>query len=436
MPDRVTNTMQYINPTTKKQEVLMRPTVINCYNGKDLNSMTGWWDHWKEFMFHTSLPSKDTVSNEKTFIYQMIPMIDRNKYPALTEEEESISKTLAIFHLALFDSILVHMMNTIDKSAWQDIRSTLCNNLNLHKNDRTIEILESSYSDMQLIFLQETSNNFYHSLTENPNKLNQQYDIYRTEKAENFHRDQNSIILLKKQLFINVQEVSAEVIKILSEQLTTTSVAVAGNESSTKKKKKLPIDDGDFFAIKATNVQDHGCYLFASFHGDTNGLATIPMVKAMHSYATNMQPQCKLLFGLDANSHAHPEKDQLGVLDFAEFFSLKKLNSCYGSTPNPLNFTTFHARTHLQPQLNKAVTLEEKDTKGDKNPKDFILFFDADFEVITTMKDNTGDKKYVENMVFPTLKFPSDHGITSTLLRIKPSFDGSSKPKSLRNLSN
>lgn len=43
-------------------------------------------------------------------------------------------------------------------------------------------------------------------------------------------------------------------------------------------------------------------------------------------------------------------------------------------------------------------------------------FFDADFKVQSTNKDNTGRKVYVENMVFPTLSFPSDHGITSTVL--------------------
>jgi hypothetical protein len=70
----------------------------------------------------------------------------------------------------------------------------------------------------------------------------------------------------------------------------------------------------------------------------------------------------------------------------------------------------------LQPQLNKAVSLEEKDIKGDKNPKDFVLFFAADFAVSQTVKDNTGSREYIEGMVFPTLKFPSDHGITATVL--------------------
>jgi hypothetical protein len=119
---------------------------------------------------------------------------------------------------------------------------------------------------------------------------------------------------------------------------------------------------------------------------------------------------------MDANTYSRPEADQQGVEDFAAFYTGNKLNSCYGPSPDPLNFTTFHARTHLQPQLNKAVSLEEKDVKGDKNPKDFIVFFAADFNVLETVKDNTGEKKYIEGMVFPTLTFPSDHGITSTVL--------------------
>ncbi len=145
-------------------------------------------------------------------------------------------------------------------------------------------------------------------------------------------------------------------------------------------------------------------------------LATKPIVLAVQDFALSQLPNCKLLFGLDANTYAKPEKDQQGVEDFGNFYTNLKLNSCYGPHPNPQNFTTFHARTHLQPQLNKAISLEQKDVKGDKNPKDFILFFHADFTVLSTTKDNTGKKEYIENMVFPTLSFPSDHGITSTVV--------------------
>ncbi len=83
-------------------------------------------------------------------------------------------------------------------------------------------------------------------------------------------------------------------------------------------------------------------------------MATKPVVAAVYAYATSQQPASKLLFGMDANTYAKPEPDQQGVTDFAQFYTSKKLNSCYGPNPNPLNFTTFHARTHLQPQLNKV----------------------------------------------------------------------------------
>jgi hypothetical protein len=55
--------------------------------------------------------------------------------------------------------------------------------------------------------------------------------------------------------------------------------------------------------------------------------------------------------------------------------------------------------------------------------------------VVSTVKDNTGEMKYVENMVFPTLSFPSDHGITSSVLaidsRIPSATDQASAPASL-----
>ena len=52
----------------------------------------------------------------------------------------------------------------------------------------------------------------------------------------------------------------------------------------------------------------------------------------------------------------------------------KGYSSCWGDAPDPSNHTTFNARTFLQPQLQKAAKSTEKAGKGDKNPKDFILF--------------------------------------------------------------
>ena len=59
------------------------------------------------------------------------------------------------------------------------------------------------------------------------------------------------------------------------------------------------------------------------------------------------------------------------------------------------------------------------------------MFWDKDYIVRSTTKDNTGAGVYTEGMVFPTLAFPSDHGITWTSLALKPAVD-LGKPTSLR----
>ena len=82
--------------------------------------------------------------------------------------------------------------------------------------------------------------------------------------------------------------------------------------------------------------------------------------------------------------------------------------------------TTFNARTYLQPQLNKAVAFAGRYTNinVDRNPKDFVLFTPKDLELVDTGRDNTGDRTYTEDMMFPTLRFPSDHGVTAATLRL------------------
>ena len=119
---------------------------------------------------------------------------------------------------------------------------------------------------------------------------------------------------------------------------------------------------------------------------------------------------------MDANTYEHPDSDQQGMVAFAEYYPTSHMNSCNGKKPNPKNYTTFHARTYLQSQLNKAVSLQDRDIRGDKNPKDFILFFSDDYTPMWSRRDNTGDGIYINDMIFPTLTFPSDHAITSTLL--------------------
>jgi hypothetical protein len=389
MPDRVTNSIN-----TANDGVVMRPSVINCYSG-DLGSVDKWWTQWREFIFKKKVTIKKHNKLKEVKVRDMISKIKKSKYPSITLEEEKISIPLQTLCAAIFDAILVHMMNEIDSKSWQPLRKNICEKLNNKKSERTMEILETTYGNVDIQFLQEVSSSFVDDAKKRP--LAEIFDIHYPAAMDS-DRDQNSFILLKKGKYRDISEVTDEIIKELD---------------STK---QVPITNGDFLALTAVDIEDGMKYLLGSFHGDTNGLATIPIVTAMHAYASTKRPDHKLLFGMDANTYHKPESDQQGVVDFSNFYSSKKLNSCYGPRPNPMNFTTFHARTHLQPQLNKAVKLEEKDVKGDKNPKDFILFFSSDFAIKSTTKDNTGELKYIENMVFPTLFFPSDHGVTSTTL--------------------
>ena len=69
------------------------------------------------------------------------------------------------------------------------------------------------------------------------------------------------------------------------------------------------------------------------------------------------------------------------MVEFGQDFVSKGYSSCWGDAPDPSNHTTFNARTFLQPQLQKAAKSTEKAGKGDKNPKDFILFPKARFSV-------------------------------------------------------
>lgn len=45
--------------------------------------------------------------------------------------------------------------------------------------------------------------------------------------------------------------------------------------------KKLPVVNRDLVVLIAVDALDGSKYLLASFHGDTNGLATIPVVTAV-----------------------------------------------------------------------------------------------------------------------------------------------------------
>jgi hypothetical protein len=391
MPDRLTNTINLANGG-----VANRPTVINCFDG-DMASVASWWKAWKHFMFTHKLELPSGSSNQAA---GLLSKIKRSKYPAVTEDEERLSIPLQTLAQAIFDGVLVHIVNSVSPGGkWQSLKREMCTALNTKKDERTLGILAKTYSDATVVFLQESAGVFVKRAEDHP-ELGDRFFIGKSASLDT-KRDQNSILLLRSAFFNEAT---------LKDHTSGVMQGFAG--------KSVPVANGDLLAMSVSDMMGRK-YLLASFHGDTNGLATIPVLEAVHSLAATM-PDHALIFGLDANTYTASGNPKLqGVDEFAASFRAKGYSSCWGEMPNSRSPTTFNARTYLQPQLQKAARADEKESKGDKNPKDFILFPKARFEVLEATKDNTGERRYIEDMVFPTLKFPSDHGVVAAKLKIK-----------------
>jgi hypothetical protein len=432
MPDRITNTLNTIDDAGNSQ-VVYRPTVINCFRG-EMDSIDMWWAQWKKYMFAQEVAVRSKKGDQKsTKVCALLGKIKKAKYPAITEEEERISIPLQTLAQAIFDAILVHVVNKLAPVRWHELRVQMCDALNTKKDARLVEILKQSYGAADMILMQEVSA-AWASYAASPSMLGDQYHVF-TPEALDGKRDQNSVILASKSRFQHIvgdkeqaKTSAGEGAVVYHYTEVSDQVSALLEDASINGGKPVPVAPGDVFAIRLTPkmgtsvVTDQLDYLLASFHGDTNGLATVPVVAAVQRLAdADGGTSPTLVFGLDANTYDIPDeesgKEKQGVTPFARDFVGRGLTSCWGDEPDPKNYTTFNARTFLQPQLNKAAKEDEKASKGDMNPKDFILFRKADFKVTKTIKDNTGDRRYVEGMVFPTLAFPSDHGIVETILQ-------------------
>jgi hypothetical protein len=209
-PDRYTNTISErpAAPTAShnSEEVighkLFRPTVINCYEEENLGTLQSWWQAWQGFMFATSVKAE---GGEKKVLNLLQP-IHRSKYPAVTEEEESMSVPLQVLTLAIFDATLVSLLNGLeDPLAWQHLRGRMCAQLNRRKAARSAEILSEQYSTVDAMFLQEVGKEFLAVAKASP--LHANYDIVVPASASE-DRDQNSVLFLRHGAFVDVVEVT------------------------------------------------------------------------------------------------------------------------------------------------------------------------------------------------------------------------------------
>jgi len=79
---------------------------------------------------------------------------------------------------------------------WQAIRTTICEALNRHKNEKTKEILKTTYFDSHVIMLQETASSFVDDLRRDE-QISAKYLVI-SPNGTSTKRDQNSLILLGK----------------------------------------------------------------------------------------------------------------------------------------------------------------------------------------------------------------------------------------------
>lgn len=65
---------------------------------------------------------------------------------------------------------------------------------------------------------------------------------------------------------------------------------------------QAPVAKGDLLVLGAEDVKRRS-YLFACFHGDTDGRASRPVLDAVNQFHSTEHAASKLLLGLDANTH-------------------------------------------------------------------------------------------------------------------------------------
>jgi hypothetical protein len=451
MPDRVTNTIDMYST------FIYRPCVTNCYSEHDLRNKDQWWKLWKSFFFSKRGGAHVPAAT-------LLLPISRAKYPAITRSEEEASIALQILCLALYDCIILHIVNsysdgipspitqmnrstsasssssstsspsnTKTKSAppgdWQKTRSLLAKSLIEDKVPRVAEILTRYSPGADVMFLQEASMHISGTLEA----------VFAEEfllMSSSSGRSQDSCILLRKNRcfdWYSAQDV--------------TDLVVA--------KCKVKISKGDLIVCQVPDRHQEDLeYILCSFHGDSNGISTIPVLEAVHLLCVELG--AILILGMDANSH-HQDRnngdkesdDVLYVNTLREKITQYKMSSCWGGEENWLP-TTFHARTFIQPQLQKAAARDVvenmaglqgvlelnkpslQDTEMnyelvDIHPKDVICCYSRDFIPKKTLRDNTGKFKFESGICFPTTEFPSDHAVVSCVLERRNNNSSSSK---------
>ncbi|CAL6428531.1 unnamed protein product [Bathycoccus prasinos] len=342
-----------------------------------------------------------TTSYADDGVAKRLKFLDNKKYPAITDEEVKISRPLQMFCLAAFDKSLIRLIGEADAN-WAETKKMLVDALVERKVNATIDILERvAKKGREIICLQEVSEQMRDGIAKSE-VLTEKFDCLSGPDFD-ATRNQNSIVLASKTFF------ESGVWEVVSVNKTKLPAGVAS---------------GDLCVVREVSLEEkkdkdrRKPFAIASFHGDTNGLQTVDVVKAVNNECGDSSA---LIFALDANCHHDDNKGKrLSVETMYGSLAAENLQNCWGDEHALCPTTTCNARSFLQPQLNKAVFYKEKLTSKlvDRHPKDHLFVSSGQFKVNTEMSKRVNDAsedafRWVDDMPFPTLSFPSDHALVS-----------------------
>jgi hypothetical protein len=189
----------------------------------------------------------------------------------------------------------VHIVNNVSAAgAWQPLKASMLSSLYDNKTSRTLAIIAAGRHDVA--FVQEAASAFPAAAQASSSPLHASHFVVApTARSKS---DQNSLLLLSRTAFdpTSVRELSDRALALCP----TPNAPVASGDLLAISVQAVTAGPADFSAPGGAPTK----YLLASFHGDTNGLASLPVLHAMHALAQQM-PDHALVFGLDANTHLH-----------------------------------------------------------------------------------------------------------------------------------
>ena len=110
-----------------------------------------------------------------------------------------MGSSLQILCLAILDSIFVHIANLAAQTSWESIRRNLCKALIKEKEQQVCRILERSYGDQDVIFIQEAAAALVQQVSRHT-ELSIKFFLLVPANLDS-KRDQNSVIFVARGRF-------------------------------------------------------------------------------------------------------------------------------------------------------------------------------------------------------------------------------------------